>query len=227
VAIICYTINAIDAYFYIMAYRIVIFDDNEERLNSVEMLLNLSSVFECVGIFKNCNNLLKDIETTRPDLILMDIDMPGINGIEATRMIRRKYELLPIIIQTIFEENDKIFDSLRAGANGYLLKKTGPEKFLDSLSEALEGGAPMSGSIASKVLQYFSSPQQSKKDYHLTEREKEILSMLVKGYSYKIIAAECKIAYNTVNNHIRKIYDKLYVSSATEAVSLALRERIV
>lgn len=226
-AIICYAINVTDAYFYNMAYRIVIFDDNEERLNSVQMLLDLSPKFECAGIFRNCNNLMNDIAATQPDLILMDIDMPGINGIEATRMIRKQYDLLPIIIQTIFEENDKIFDSLRAGANGYLLKKTGPEKFLDSIGEALEGGAPMSGSIASKVLQYFSSPQQSKKDYHLTEREKEILSMLVKGYSYKIIAAECKIAYNTVNNHIRKIYDKLYVSSATEAVSLALRERIV
>ncbi|HEY6978180.1 MAG TPA: response regulator transcription factor [Chitinophagaceae bacterium] len=210
-----------------MAYRIIIFDDNEERLNSVKMLLNLAEDFECAGAFKNCNNVLADIKSTKPDLVLMDIDMPGLNGIEATTIIRKDYPDLPVIMQTIFEENEKIFDCLRAGANGYLLKKTGPEKFLESLREALNGGAPMTGSIAAKVLHHFAKEQQSKKDYHLTEREKEILGMLVKGYSYKIIAAECKIAYNTVNNHIRNIYDKLYVSSATEAVSLAIKERLV
>ncbi len=210
-----------------MQYRIIIFDDNEERLKSVEMLLNLSADFECAGTFKNCGNLVADIESTNPHLVLMDIDMPGLNGIQATQLVRKHFDALPVIMQTIFEENDKIFDSLRAGANGYLLKKTNPEKFLESLKEALEGGAPMTASIASKVLHYFAAEQEAKKDYHLTQREKEILSMLVKGFSYKIIAAECKIAYNTVNNHIRNIYDKLYVSSATEAVSLAIKERLV
>lgn len=210
-----------------MPYRIIIFDDNGERLKSVEMLLNLSDDLICAGTFKNCSNLVADIEATDPHLVLMDIDMPGINGIEATQLIRKHFDALPVIMQTIFEENDKIFDSLRAGANGYLLKKTSPEKFLESLREALAGGAPMTASIASKVLHYFAAEQQAKKDYHLTQREKEILGMLVKGFSYKIIAAECKIAYNTVNNHIRNIYDKLYVSSATEAVSLAIKERLV
>lgn len=210
-----------------MAYRIIIFDDNEERLKSVEMLLNLSPDFECAGTFKNCNNLMDDIRQSAPHLVLMDIDMPGLNGIEATGLIRKNFDLLPVIIQTIFEENNKIFDSLRAGANGYLLKKTTPEKFLESLREAIDGGAPMTGSIASKVLRYFSAEQPSKNEYHLTDREKLILGLLVKGYSYKMIANECKIAYNTVNNHIRNIYDKLYVNSATEAVSLAIKERLV
>jgi DNA-binding NarL/FixJ family response regulator len=125
-----------------MSYRIIIFDDNEERLNSVAMLLNLSPDFECVGTFKNCNSLVEDVEKTEPDLVLMDIDMPGINGIEATRLVRKHFDALPVIMQTIFEENDKIFDSLRAGANGYLLKKMPPEKFLDCLQDALNGGAP-------------------------------------------------------------------------------------
>ena len=214
-------------YFYKMPYRIIIFDDNEERLNSVAMLLNLSPDFECAGSFKNGNNLVEDITATKPDLVLMDIDMPGLNGIEATWLIRQHFDALPVIMQTIFEENEKIFDSLRAGANGYLLKKTTPEKFLESLREAMNGGAPMTGSIAAKVLRHFATEPQTKNNYHLTEREKQILAMLVKGYSYKIIAAECKIAYNTVNNHIRNIYDKLYVSSATEAVSLAIKERLV
>ena len=210
-----------------MAYRIIIFDDNEERLNSVKMLLDLSEDFECAGTFKNANNVIDDTRATQPDLVLMDIDMPGQSGIEATAVIRKDYPNLPVIIQTIFEENEKIFDSLRVGANGYLLKKTGPEKFLESLREALNGGAPMTGSIASKVLNYFAHELANKKKYNLTEREKQILGFLVKGYSYKLIANECDIAYNTVNNHIRNIYDKLYVNSATEAVSLAIKERLV
>jgi len=210
-----------------MAYRIIIFDDNEERLNSVKMLLDLSEDFECAGTFKNGNNVINDIRATQPDLVLMDIDMPGQSGIEATVVIRKDYPHLPVIIQTIFEENEKIFDCLRAGANGYLLKKTGPEKFLESLREALAGGAPMTGSIAAKVLSYFAHENANKKKYNLTEREEQILGFLVKGYSYKLIAKECDIAYNTVNNHIRNIYDKLYVNSATEAVSLAIKERLV
>lgn len=210
-----------------MTSRIIIFDDNQERLKSVAMLLNLSADFICTGTFHNASNLVADITGSRPDLVLMDIDMPGINGIEATRLIRKHFDALPVLIQTNFEEDERIFGSLRAGANGYLLKKTSPERFLESLREALDGGAPMTGSIAAKVLRHFSAETQVKKDYHLTEREKHILSFLVKGYSYKLIAAECGISYNTVNNHIRNIYDKLYVNSATEAVSLAIKERLV
>ena len=210
-----------------MASRIIIFDDNQERLNSVCMLLNLSADFACTGTFSNANNLVADIGDSKPDLVLMDIDMPGMNGIEATRLVRKHFGELPVLIQTNFEDDERIFESLRAGANGYLLKKTSPERFLESLQEALDGGAPMTGSIAAKVLRFFSAETQAQKDYHLTEREKHILGFLVKGYSYKLIAAECGITYNTVNNHIRNIYDKLYVNSATEAVSLAIKERLV
>lgn len=210
-----------------MTSRIIIFDDNQERLNSVAMLLNLSPEFTCTGTFMNANNLVADVAGSKPDLVLMDIDMPGINGIEATKMIRSHFGALPVLMQTNFEEDERIFDSLRAGANGYLLKKTAPERFLESLKEALEGGAPMTGSIATKVLRYFSAESHAKKDYHLTDREKQILAFLTKGYSYKLIAAECNISYNTVNNHIRNIYDKLYVNSATEAISLAIRERLI
>ncbi|QRR00207.1 response regulator transcription factor [Dyadobacter sandarakinus] len=210
-----------------MSSRIIIFDDNQERLSSVAMLLNLSGEFTCTGTFHNAANLVADIIGSRPDLVLMDIDMPGIDGIEATRLIRKHFNALPVLIQTNFEEDERIFGSLRAGANGYLLKKTSPERFLESLREVLEGGAPMTGSVAAKVLRHFSGETPMEKDYHLTEREKEILGLLVKGYSYKLIAAACSISYNTVNNHIRNIYDKLYVNSATEAVSLAIRQRLV
>ncbi|MEO6685721.1 MAG: response regulator transcription factor [Dyadobacter sp.] len=210
-----------------MTSRIIIFDDNQERLNSVEMLLNLSPHFICTGTFNNAINLVADINSSTPDLVLMDIGMPGPDGIEATRLVRKHFGSLPVLIQTNFEEDERIFESLRAGANGYLLKKTSPERFLESLGEALNGGAPMTGSIAAKVIRYFAAETIAKKDYHLTNREKHILGFLVKGYSYKAIASECSIAYNTVNNHIRNIYDKLYVNSATEAVSLAIKERLV
>lgn len=210
-----------------MASRIIIFDDNQERLHSMAMLLNLSPDFTCTGTFINANNLVNDIANSTPDLVLMDIDMPGINGIEATKMIRNHFGAMPVLMQTNFEDDERVFESLRAGANGYLLKKTTPERFLESLREALSGGAPMTGSIATKVLRYFSTEQQAKKDYHLTDREKQILGFLTKGYSYKLIASECNVSYNTVNNHIRNIYDKLYVNSATEAISLAIKERLV
>lgn len=210
-----------------MASRIIIFDDNQERLNSVALLLDLSPEFSCTGKFSNANNLVSDITASRPDLVLMDIDMPGINGIEATKMIRVHFGALRVLIQTNFEDDERIFDSLRAGANGYLLKKAAPEKFLANLKEALEGGAPMTGSVATKVLRYFASEPVAKKNYNLTDREKQILGFLTHGYSYKLIAAECNISYNTVNNHIQNIYDKLYVNSATEAISVAIRERLV
>jgi DNA-binding NarL/FixJ family response regulator len=210
-----------------MASKIIIFDDNQERLNSVAMLLNLSADFTCTGTFHNADNLVADITSSSPDLVLMDIAMPGTDGIEATRLVRKYFGALPVLIQTNFEEDGRIFDSLRAGANGYLLKKTSPERFLESLREALDGGAPMTGSIAARVLRYFSADTQAKKNYNLTEREKHVLGFLVKGHSYKLIASECGITYNTVNNHIRNIYDKLYVNSATEAVSLAIKERLV
>ncbi|SDF71757.1 two component transcriptional regulator, LuxR family [Dyadobacter soli] len=213
-----------------MTSRIIIFDDNQERLSSVAMLLNLSPEFTCTGTFINANNLVTDIADSKPDLVLMDIDMPGTNGIEATKLIRRHFGALPVLIQTNFEDDERVFDSLRAGANGYLLKQTSPVKFLESLKEALEGGAPMTGSIATKVLRYFASEpvaKVAKKDYHLTEREKQILGLLTQGYSYKLIAAECNISYNTVNNHISNIYDKLYVNSVAEAIGLAIRERLV
>ena len=201
-----------------MPYRIIIFDDNEQLLNSVSMLLNLSPDFECAGTFKNCNNLIEDIQQTQPDLVLMDIDMPGLNGIEATRLIRIHFNALPVIMQTIFDENDKIFDSLRAGANGYLLKKTTPEKFLESLREALTGGAPMTGSIAAKVLNFFAAEQPAK-NYHLTPREKEILELLSKGLLYKEIGDKLSIATGTVRQHIHKIYEKLHVQNRTEAIN--------
>lgn len=211
-----------------MKYSIAIFDDNQERLTSVSLLIGMSQDFECTCVRQDCSNLLEDIAETRPDLVLMDINMPVMNGIEATRLLKKNYPSIPVIIQTVFEDDENLFNCLKAGANGYLLKSMNPEKFINAIYEALKGGAPMSSVIAVKVLNYFKAQTaQPEEQFNLTTREKQILSSLVDGLSYKQIAAQHFIAYNTVNNHVRNIYEKLHVNSNTEAVSLAIKNKLV
>lgn len=208
-----------------MKKRIVIFDDDLTRRDSLSILLNICSDMECVGVFTNAANAVNDVKETNPDLVLMDIDMPNVNGINGTRKIKDVYPQLPIIIQTVFDDNQNIFEAIKVGANGYLLKKTPPDKLIEQIREALDGGAPMTGSVAVKILQFFQ--EQPVTTYKLTDREKHILKLLVDGYSYKMIAAKSDIAYFTVCNHIKKIYEKLHVNSATEAVKKALQEKLV
>ncbi len=208
-----------------MKKRIIIFDDDVARRDSLPMLLNMCKDMECVGAFSNAANAINDIKLSNPDLILMDIDMPQVNGINGTKIIKASFPDMPIIIQTVFDDNENIFEALKSGANGYLLKKTAPDKLIEQIQEALNGGAPMTGSVASKVLKFFSAQPQS--SYDLTERESQILKLLVDGYSYKMIANESNISYFTVCNHIKKIYQKLHVNSATEAVKLALQQKLV
>ena len=213
-----------------MKIRVTIFDDNRSVRQGLYQLINGSQGYECAGAFENCLNLLENIETTKPDVVLMDIQMPGITGIEAVKKIREKYPDLKILMQTIFEDNEKIFQSILAGASGYILKNTSPLRLLDFIKETFEGGAPMSPSVATKVLKFVaqqSPSSQSSNDFNLSEREKEILSFLVKGMSYKMIADACDISFNTVHTHIKKIYEKLHVNSAPEAVVKALEWKLV
>lgn len=193
------------------------------------MLIDDMPDMECVGAYNDCRKVLKHIEETKPDVVLMDIDMPHIDGVEGVKLIRSAYPDLKILMQTVFEDNEKIFSAICAGANGYILKQEDPLRLLDSVHEVLKGGAPMTPSIAAKVLRFFSEPpkQQEKPDYKLTKRELEILDYLVQGYSYKMIADECNISYTTVNSHISNIYEKLQVQSATGAVSIALKEGLI
>ncbi|MNK18727.1 Oxygen regulatory protein NreC [compost metagenome] len=209
-----------------MKKRIIIFDDDTTRRDSLSMLLNMCDDMECVGTFVSAVNAVENVRQTQPDMVLMDIDMPQGNGINGTRKIKEIFPDLPIIMQTVFEDNQNIFEALKAGANGYLLKKTPPDKLLEQIREALMGGAPMTGNVAFKVLQFFrDEPVPS--SYNLSEREKSILKLLVDGHSYKMIATKSNIAYFTVCNHIKNIYDKLHVNSATEAVKLAIKQRLV
>lgn len=212
-----------------MDKRIVIFDDNIKRRESLEMLIDLSDDMICVGSFPDCSNVLNNIDKSEPDLVLMDIDMPNVNGIEGVTIIRTKYPNLKILMQTVFEDDEKLFACIRAGADGYILKKTQPLELLDAIDEALEGGAPMTPSIARQVLRFVGSTENKQKseDFKLTARETEILSLLVQGLSYKMIASRCFVSLPTVNSHVQHIYEKLQVNSAVEAVTKAIGNKIV
>ena len=209
-----------------MKIRVIIFEDNESLRLGLYQLVNSREEYQCVGAFKDCLNLLQNIKDTSPDIVLMDIQMPGIDGIEAVRILRDKYPKLKILMQTIFEDNDKIFQSILAGASGYILKNTPSERILDSLKEVYDGGAPISPSIATKVLKMM-VPAEAGYSFKLSDREKEILGCLVKGMSYKLIAKTCFISVDTVRAHIRSIYEKLHVHSKGEAVAKAIKGNIV
>ncbi len=207
---------------------VLIYEDNKDLRRSLEMLLRTDKAFKLEGAFENCLNVQEHVKLYEPAIVLMDIDMPGINGIEGVKRIKKIAPQVSVIMFTVFDDNEKVFSAIEAGASGYLLKKTNPEKILEALHELKEGGAPMSASIAMKVLQTFQQKRKLSSDkYSLTDKEKEILQSLVEGNSYKVIAAEKNISVFTVRNHISNIYGKLHVASATEAVSKALNEGIV
>lgn len=208
---------------------VIIFEDNRNLREGLCQLIEGSEGFTCAGAFANCLNMIKNIEETSPDVILMDIEMPGITGIEAVKLAKEKFPEVKILMETIFDDNDKIFNSICNGAEGYILKNTPPVQILSAIREIYEGGAPMTPSIASKVLKMFKNkPADNTSDeFNLTEREKEILKWLVEGMSYKLIADTCFISIDTVSGHIKNIYKKLQVHSKSEAVAKAIKGKIV
>ncbi len=208
--------------------KVLIYEDNPQLREGLTMLIDGSEGFQVLGAFKNCSNVAFEVGSYKPDVILMDIDMPGVNGMEGLKIIRQHNTDVSILMLTVFDDNTNIFEALQNGANGYILKKTPPVKLLEYIQEAATGGAPMTASVAAQVLKMFSQINlPSGKDYHLSEREKEVLQFLVKGYSYKMIASEMFIAMDTVRSHIKKIYEKLHVNSKSEAVAKAFRDRLV
>jgi DNA-binding NarL/FixJ family response regulator len=201
--------------------KILVYDDNPGRQEALQLLIENSGDMRFVGARENCDQVEADVFDMQPDVVLMDIDMPGTNGIEGLKRIRKQAPGVFIIMQTVFEDDEKIFTAIHAGAHGYFLKKTTPDKLIEGIRDVLEGGAPMTPSVARKVLQMLTqqSHDRSKNPFDLTAREIEILSMLSKGMSYKMIADAGGITFHTVNSHLKKIYEKLHVHSATEAVS--------
>lgn len=208
--------------------KLLVYEDNPQLREGLTMLINGADGFEVLASFKNCNNVLAEIRAYNPDVILMDIDMPGTNGISGLKQIRLVNSEVKILMLTVFDDNKNVFEAISNGANGYVLKKTPPAKLLEYIQEAQTGGAPMTSSIAAQVLKMFSSIHHDKgEQYNLSEREKEVLSLLVNGYSYKMISGEMYIAIDTVRSHIKKIYEKLHVNSKSEAVAKAFKDKIV
>lgn len=208
--------------------KVAIYEDNDALRNSLTHLIKGSGLLTFVGAYPDCRNILENCETDKPEVILMDIDMPFITGIEATRLVKDKYPEINVMMLTVFENRDKIFDALRAGATGYLLKKSSAIQIIEAVTELASGGSPMTREIARKVMEFFTHPQTDiDNDYTLSERELDVLKRLVAGDSYKMIADKCFISIGTVRFHINNIYRKLAVNSKSEAVIKAIKERLV
>ncbi|MCX6318391.1 MAG: response regulator transcription factor [Bacteroidetes bacterium] len=215
-----------------MPLRIAIFDDNNNIRDSIGLLLRTEKEFEVVGSFPHVLDCVADIKACRPDIVLMDIEMPGMTGIEAVRTLKKEYPEVLIMMQTVFEDDDRVFDSICAGASGYILKNFLNTRLIDSIKELQFGGSPMSPSIARKVMMKMQQVTEQMRpagntNYQLTPREKEVLACVVNGLSYKMVADALHISYETVRSHIKKIYEKLHVASLTELVHKTMKERIV
>jgi DNA-binding NarL/FixJ family response regulator len=207
--------------------RIVIYDDNEQRRESLKALFSLTDEIECAAAIEDCSHVVEDMYKFSPHVILMDIEMPNVDGISGVLLIKQNFPHIRIIIQTVFEDEEKIFACLQAGAEGYILKKASAEKIKQSIEEVHLGGAYMTPSVALRVMQYFMKPPSLSNQYNLTPREHEILKLLSEGNSYKMVADVLGISYFTVNTHVKKIYEKLHVHSIGEAVAKAHKNRLV
>jgi len=209
--------------------RVTVFEDHKILREGLEQLINATPNLLCSGAYPDCKRLTTRLTLSKPDVVLLDIKMPGMSGIEAIKSIKAHDPAIRILMQTVFEDDDKIFAAICAGASGYVLKKIPPAELMHAIFDVFNGGAPLTSSIAVKVLQMFkkASLQPEQIDQELSAREREILLCLVKGMSYKMIADACSITYDTVRFHMKNIYEKLHVHSMTEAVVKAISLRIV
>ena len=208
--------------------KVAIVEDNSALRLSLEQLFSKSEGMQCVASLSNLMNVISELKRSIPDIVLMDIGLPGINGIEGVRTVKSNFDTMQVLMFTVFEDDEKIFDAIRAGASGYLLKKTPPEEIIEAVKELYQGGAPMSPSIARKVIHVFQShPPPAMTDFQLTGREKEILYSLVDGLSYKKIAEKYFVSISTIRTHISNIYQKLHVNSKSQAVAKVLQNKSV
>jgi DNA-binding NarL/FixJ family response regulator len=208
--------------------NIVLFEDNRDYVESLTEVLREADDMNLLASFQNCKDAARKALPLKPDIILMDIEMPVVNGLMGLRGIRAENETVCILMFTVFDDNDNVFQAVCDGATGYLLKDTPADKLLQSIREAVQGGSPMTPSVARKVLHLFSQPYQFKRDFkELTAREQSVLTLLVRGMSYKMAAAELSVSEETIRSHVKNIFSKLHVNSKSEAVAKALQNKIV
>lgn len=207
--------------------RLLIYEDNEKLRKSLQLLLSGMPDIMLIDTFPNCLHVNREVTDSEPDVVLMDIDMPRVNGIEGVRIIKETAPETNVLMHTIFDDDEKIFRSLAAGADGYILKTSTPLELYNAIKDVSTGGAPMSPGVAKKVLESFRKSNTTDSEVaELSEREMEILLMLTKGYTYKRISAECNISIDTTRTHIKNIYTKLHVNCSTEAVAKAMRLKL-
>ncbi|WP_118976065.1 response regulator [Taibaiella koreensis] len=199
-----------------MGIRVFIYDDHHNRRDSLKALIGLNDELVFAGDAANCDKVLQDMEQFYPDVVLMDINMPGVDGLEGLRLIKTKHPEIQVLMQTAFDDSNKIFTSIKSGASGYILKSDSPQRILQAIEEVYRGGAVMNPFIAQKVLEYF-RPRQAKS--LLSPKEDEVLALLAEGLSYKMIAERLGVSYSTINTHTKHIYEKLHISSLGEAIA--------
>ena len=207
--------------------KIAIFEDNPKFRESLEFIIVTTEDMELCGSFEDTSKIRQRIEAVQPDVVLMDINIPGTNGIDAVKEIRKDFPNVRVCMQTIFEDDDKVFASLCAGASGYILKNTAPDKILQAIREVADGGAFFTPSIAKKILTNFQQQPLHAEYIMLSEKEKEVLKHLVDGLSYKMIADKFNLSFHTIHSHIKNIYEKLHVNSKGEAVAKALKQKLI
>lgn len=206
----------------------IIVEDQRDLREGLATLVNFTLGFKCVGAFRSMEECLARVKHELPDVILSDIGLPGMSGIDGIRILKEQYPDLIILVLSVYDDDERIFDALCAGASGYLLKQTEPAELLRSVREAVAGGAPMSPEVATRVIKLFREVRPPEKvDYDLTPHETRLLKLLVDGHNYVTAAEALNISYNTIKFHVRNIYDKLQVHSKSEAVAIAMRDRLV
>jgi DNA-binding NarL/FixJ family response regulator len=208
--------------------KTMIVEDQRDLREGLQTLINFTPGFQCTGAFRSMEEALARVKFEKPDVVLSDIGLPGMSGIEGIRRLKEMYPDLLILVLTVYDDNEKIFDALCAGACGYLLKHTDPSDLIKSVREAVTGGAPMSPEVAAKVIKIFREVRPPERvNYDLTPHETRLLKLIVEGYNYVTAAEKLGISYNTLKFHVRNIYDKLQVHSQSEAVAVAMRDRLV
>jgi DNA-binding NarL/FixJ family response regulator len=208
--------------------KVAIVEDRREIREGLTMLISGTDGFLCTGSYRSVEEALDKINHQLPDLVLMDIGLPGMSGIEGLRILKERYPDMLLLMLSVYDDDERIFDAMCAGASGYLLKKTPPVRLLESIKEVIQGGAPMSPEVARRVIALFREIRPPERaDYELTAHETRLLKLLVEGHNYKTAAAELNVSVHTVSFHLRSIYDKLQVHSKSEAVAKAVLNRLI